>query len=67
MALFLFFRIQERDKKDFIMSLSGKLFSSQRKRVVKSMSAELFIPHTFPRARKPVSRVQETLDACHNS
>lgn len=30
MALFLFFRIQERDKKNFIMSLSGKPFSEKR-------------------------------------
>lgn len=57
MALFLFFRTQERDKKNFIMSLSGKLFSSQRKRVVESTSAELFTAHSFPRARKPVFRV----------
>lgn len=57
MALFLFFRTQERDKKNFFMSLSGKLFSTQRKRVVESMSAELFITHNFPRARKPGSRV----------
>lgn len=30
MALFLFFRVQERDKKNLIMSLSGKPFSEKR-------------------------------------
>ena len=56
MALFLFFRIQERDKKNLFTSLSGTLFSFQRKGVVEFTSAEPFMTHVFPRAGKPGSR-----------
>ena len=53
---FLFFRRQERDKKNLFTNLSGTLFSFQRKGVVEFASAEPFMTHVFPRAGKPGSR-----------
>ena len=56
LALFLYFRIQERDKKNLFTSLSGTLSSFQRKGVVEFTSAEPFMTHDFLRAGKPGSR-----------
>lgn len=47
MALFLFFRIQERDKKTFIMSLSGKPFSEERVVEWMNLCQQNYLLHTI--------------------